>query len=404
MEVKPRRLPRWIIFLSILGNLFVAFLILGFFINSKADKRWSQARRKAQTLLEELPVFDGRRPILYGESLSGNAWVEYKVAFEKIQELEAKDLFETKAYRTQSESRAKVVLAIANRLGALQALSRGAHRAEATWEYQWEQGGNTTVPAWDSIATLLAVQRAYAWLELDAGETRKSCEALLDAAQLARDSFAGGSVTQADFALKWLDELSEDLRAFLVSDKVKPDDLGRLERGLRLLETSFPKLHDLLRREVVCGCFTLLAGPEGTTDPQHLQASYRIDAAEAIDLIERALTESEGCDELPWLDVAAKQNELALQMQGSSLVDLAYPEFRRKVVEAWRSRRAQYLLLRVGAHYLATGEAQPQPDPMGTTLQIKVEGRTLRAWSVGVDGVNDGGDPGKDFVLEVTRP
>src|SRR5207244_7171331 len=82
MQVKPRRVPRWIVFLSILGNLFVAFLILGFFINSKAEKRWSQARRKAQTLLEELPVFDGRRPILYGESLSGHAWDDYKVAFE----------------------------------------------------------------------------------------------------------------------------------------------------------------------------------------------------------------------------------------------------------------------------------------------------------------------------------
>ena len=404
MQEKPRRVPRWIIFLSILGNLFVAFLILGFFINSKAEKRWSEARRKAQTLLEELPVFDGHRPILYGESLSGNAWIDYKVAFEKIKELEAKELIESKAYRTDSKARTKVVLAIANRLTSLQALSRGAHRAEATWDYAWEQGGNTTVPPWDSIATLLSAQRAYAWLQLDAGETRKAAEALLDAAQLARDSFAGGSVTQADFALKWLDELSEDLHAFLVSKKVKVDDIGRLERGLRLLETSFPKLHDLLRREVVCGCFTLLAGPEGTTDPQHLQATYRLDAAETIDLIERALTESEGCDELPWLDVANKQNELAQAMQGSSLVDLAYPEFRLRVVEAWRSRRTQYLLLRIGAHFLATGEAQPQPDPMGTTLQIKVEGRSLRAWSVGVDGVNDGGDPGKDFVLELTRP
>jgi len=404
MDMKPKRPSRWILALAIVGALFSAFLLLGFFINRHAEKCWIQAQRKARTLLEELPIFDGRRPVLWGESESGNAWEDYWIALEKIRDLEEKELFENKSYRTDAEARTKVVLAIVKHQSALEALTRGAHRGTAAWIYEWEKGGATSVPPWELLATLLAVQRAFAWLQLDAGEAKKGAQALLDAAQLARDAFAGASVTQADFALRWLDGISDDVDAFLASKNAHPEDWGRLARGLRTFDESYPNLPMLLRHEGVCGCFTLLAGPEGAADPQHLQATYRIEAAAAIDLIERVLTQSEGCDELPWTEVAKKQVELAASTAQNSLMDSAYPEFRLKVVEAWRARRARYILLRLGAQYLATGDVPSLADPLGTTIQTKVEGRTLRAWSVGTDGTNDGGDPKKDLVLEVTRP
>jgi hypothetical protein len=80
-------------------------------------------------------------------------------------------------------------------------------------------------------------------------------------------------------------------------------------------------------------------------------------------------------------------------------------------LETNRLREARLVLLRVAVHFLRTGEAQPLPDPFGPKatgekifsdstrqtyrhtafLHVRSDARTLTAWSVGPNGVDDEG-------------
>jgi hypothetical protein len=89
----------------------------------------------------------------------------------------------------------------------------------------------------------------------------------------------------------------------------------------------------------------------------------------------------------------------------------------RQFPRDFRRRRAQLRLLQVAAQYGATGEIPKVADPFGQFLLYREEGRHLKVWSVGPDGVDDHGedkgmhswrlgpeDPtSRDFVLEMDK-
>jgi hypothetical protein len=74
-----------------------------------------------------------------------------------------------------------------------------------------------------------------------------------------------------------------------------------------------------------------------------------------------------------------------------------------------RGCRAHLRLLRIAARWKANGELQELEDPFGQKLLSSNAGGTLKVWSVGQDGVDDGGvgewspKKGKDVVLEARR-
>ncbi len=74
-------------------------------------------------------------------------------------------------------------------------------------------------------------------------------------------------------------------------------------------------------------------------------------------------------------------------------------------LETEREHLARLRLIRLAATWRATGQVPPVDDPFGDTLRWSVSAGTLRAWSVGSDGVDDGGSGdwtgGADLVLEV---
>jgi hypothetical protein len=74
------------------------------------------------------------------------------------------------------------------------------------------------------------------------------------------------------------------------------------------------------------------------------------------------------------------------------------------MLASFRERRAQLRLLRVAAHFRATGDLLESEDPFGGMLIHNVKEGRLKVWSRGRDAVDDGGSgAGKDIVLEVTR-
>ena len=76
-------------------------------------------------------------------------------------------------------------------------------------------------------------------------------------------------------------------------------------------------------------------------------------------------------------------------------------------------------MLRTAVRYRATGEILELEDPFGTRLRHSEKDGRLKIWSIGADGVDNGGDNGgwlkwtkppnrpasdvKDIVLEVPR-
>lgn len=74
-----------------------------------------------------------------------------------------------------------------------------------------------------------------------------------------------------------------------------------------------------------------------------------------------------------------------------------------------RERRAQLRLLRVAVHYRATGEILELDDPFGTGILYAQTTNHLRVWSIGADGMDDGGAgcwkprPTGDIVLDIDR-
>jgi hypothetical protein len=409
MKVEHPPFPRWAVKLAVVGVLFLVGMGSCVWFSQHVDQRWSQAQRQAKTMLEELPSFDGQRPVLWGDSEGGNAWDDYAVAVEGVKTLTDKDLLESRAYREKGEAHTKVVLAVGDQIKSINAVRKGAHRSAATWDYKWENGGDMDVPFWNQIHDLVEVEKAYIWMQLDVGETRKAVEAQLDALQLARDGYAGGTSTQAYYALQWLQRLSEGVFECIVCDKMKPGDLDLLDRGLQRFEASWPPLQDLVTREGICAVTELVRNPAyaGVGSWRH-GFSGRLTTAEAIDLVERALRDSAGCDDQPWPEVDNRQAEIEARADAAANAHFTatFSSLRFDVVRNWRKRRAQYRLLRVAAHYRATGEVLALPDPLGTTLQTKLTGRTLKVWSAGPgDQADDAAkEPDKDYTLEVTRP
>ncbi|HZE97282.1 MAG TPA: hypothetical protein VE981_09660 [Planctomycetota bacterium] len=74
-----------------------------------------------------------------------------------------------------------------------------------------------------------------------------------------------------------------------------------------------------------------------------------------------------------------------------------------------RDLLAQLRLLRVTTHYRRTGEQLVLPDSFGAQLMSAASGAGLKLWSIGADGVDNGGvgewrpKLGPDIVLEARR-
>ncbi|HEV3026715.1 MAG TPA: hypothetical protein VG457_04040, partial [Planctomycetota bacterium] len=66
-----------------------------------------------------------------------------------------------------------------------------------------------------------------------------------------------------------------------------------------------------------------------------------------------------------------------------------------------RAQRAQIRLLRTVAYYKATGKLLELEDPFGGQLHFAKSGRRLSFWSVGPNGLDDGGidDGSGDWTL-----
>lgn len=194
-----------------------------------------------------------------------------------------------------------------------------------------------------------------------------------------------------------------ELRAQLVSGRLDAECLGLLEKGLRTLDESFPSpdlSHFRWARRFAADARA--SRNEGFLIDFLSRDTYTTFSEVSLDAIEA------------WKGGWPEERQILRDLD----LDIATsfnPRTRHSLIgvegtgASFRTLRAQLRLLEVGARYLATAEALDREDPFGGRIRISVEAGTLKAWSAGPDGIDDGGSGkwehgGKDVVLELKRP
>jgi hypothetical protein len=269
----------------------------------------------------------------------------------------------------------------------------------------------------------------------DQGSGREAAELLLDALQFSEDA-AGSSPERFSWGVRYMDYPLDELRRLVLSGALAREDLSEVARELQLLDRHFPTARRYyLWLALATGQAFLESGSvenylcRGSNSRLIPSArrylfsqtwrygfSERITMADAFDLDLRAARLQALAVGKPWAEEWETTQRVRRDREQSDnpiIVSEDAPYTGRESKEPWdfiRERRTQLRLLAMAAHFRSTGEVLELEDPFGSKLFHETTAIHLKAWSVGPDGVNDGGDGGwthypggKDLVIEVDR-
>jgi hypothetical protein len=255
----------------------------------------------------------------------------------------------------------------------------------------------------------LAVLRARALL--NAGKPREAAGLLMDGAQFGRDRADDGPMITEMVGLSMVSIALDGVREVVVSEGADPEALEDLDHGLEALESAFPKHADCVRREQLGmgmtfageGASALLPGSSGML-PQ------KILFLNAFDRLQEAFDRYAKVSEGSWADCLGEGNRIEVEIQKSwnPILKIAVPA-QTSSERMVRERLSQLRLLRLATRYRRTGELLDLDDPFGAKLKSAASDAGVKFWSVGADGVDNGGagewkpKAGADIVLEARR-
>lgn len=403
---------------------------IALWVGRVAEQRWEAFLKRHAELRDEVRKQDGRRPVLKGEPLPGNAWDDYMPVLKpgalSVPRLDDWPDFGQPFPGKKEEALQKF------RSQAQPLLSRfvqGSRREIGDFPFRWEKGtdGATMGGIWEN-QLLVAMLIESRLLVLD-GRRLEAAELLLSFLQYSRDMASHSTLSLAAHAQQWTGLILDDLRALIAGPVLRDTDLREVERQLEVLDASYPKESPLWTNELFVMGYELQKPGGGTfggmqvprSDLWRYGYSTRIAAADAF---ARA-------DE--WRRIWSNlENGAWDPNRDPRLAPLVFPRnpyfnhAQNRLYYGYgssRSARTPLRLLRVAAHFRATGEWLPLDDPYGDKLCHQIDGNKLKAWSVGPDGKDDGGDvgsqvdwrkprpdvrvllqrPARDLVIEVTR-
>ncbi|SRR5579859_554137 len=394
--------------------LLLAWSIAALAVHYVAERRWAAMKADWQALLQEVRSRGQSRPPLHGEAIDGNAWDDYATALAEVRSLY--DLESQAAPRYLKEApqsnRKLVERVLARHPSMIESVRRAALRRQANLSLDWKEGA-LALPSRHGSATVapLAVCRARFFAE--EGRFADAAELLSETCRFAADV---DHVEDLELPL-------EELREMLRSRTLQGDDLSRLDRELELLDREYPRRgHRAALELVALGAQFLRTGRSITVqlvglraDPEDALWRYGFSAhlmkAEAFATIAAAVKQLQEADERPWAESRNLLRKLSAELAShpNPIIQTAPEEVLASDI-LHRGHRAQLRLLRLAAHFQATGEVLDLDDPFGGKLNRNLANDTLKAWSVGPEGMDHGGigsyhfDPEvKDIVLEVRR-
>lgn len=418
-----------LVIVALLIGLPLAAFSLYLLIKSAERRRWHEMRVWCEQVAQEARARDPRRPVLRGVPVEGNAWDDYHAALASLgastKDLHlAADYFYDRPKASVEKTRATVEL----HAGAFQALRRGVSRSFAERKVDWENPSDT-VPGKLNLFAILAGCKARFLME--DGRGREAMELLLDTAQYGEDAALNGTVIDGLMGIAVLSTVMEELKRFLAPGRLSREDCRELARVLELLDQGFPREADAYAIEPMStgfwylqkGSIRAILEQLGWTKPDAAPTwrygfSERLVIADAFSmdrLWSRRLAEAAG---KPWnearqiqadLDTDRRETKNPLVKVYSHIQETLSDRTDSVPRNAFRDCRAQLRLIRGVAAHRATGLIPHLVDPYGDKIRTSMTGTTLKLWSVGGDGVDDGGTgewdgrKGKDIILEVER-
>jgi hypothetical protein len=349
------------------------------------------------------------RPVLRGKAVPGNAWTSYGDAIRS-------DTLQPSAKVPQylegsggSTSLTELLGWASAASGPLVTLRAGTQRAEVRPTLDFNHRFTPRVDdlvdpsgAWrDGTRNLPLAAAVLARGLLDEGKGAQAAEMLLDLCQFGRDTFENGAWETERVGVWVLDLMARELRDAVKTRKLAPEVLLNIDRELAILEEGWPDGRPALRNHVLAfgrGCEQEAAegslwyqnGGQRSLHTWRFGYSSRLRAAATFLRADGWYRGLEGESLWAWPDPVL-----------SDALDNRFDYLKG-------APRTRLGLVRIAAHFRATGEVLSLRDPFGDRLKTALTADRLRVWSVGWNHADDGGngdwsERGKDVVLEVER-
>jgi hypothetical protein len=404
MVIKPRPVSTWKIIGVLLVTSFTCALGLWLWIRSVIDHTWAEMERKVYALQGEARSRSGVRPVVRGNPEPERAWKMYDDAIQASYGIRLLGDDETSFVDDE---------ALRAFAPALQMLRRGVQQSDGQRYRDWQHAETRKpVPRLAHLA-LGEVRRLT-----KSHQSRAGVELLLDVIQFCGDAGRNGSWEDTVEADRWRGVALTQLKDLILRSSLSGQDLSEVGRELESVEWALPRLRDVLLNSAMDQGFmvldvarrgTLLKDGDGKASWRFL-FSERILIASAFDSELECMRLLAEADEKPWSESYAVQvramsqfasiNNPILKRYAGWIANGAAP-----LLWVSRAQRAQIRLLRTVAHYKATGKVLELEDPFGGKLHFEKSGSRLSFWSVGPNGLDDGGvdDGSGDWALPQHR-
>jgi hypothetical protein len=402
-QSEPKRTPAWKIVGIVAGVIVLSIVALCVWATVAGNRKYERIREKSRARLAEVRNADGRRPVLRGTAESGNAWDDYEPAQAEVKKFGNAGRLGEIVERSPKADPEIAKAALAAHGAAIDLLRRGAGRAASKYPHGWEKGVNMPTPPLLAAMQLssLAVLKARAFV--DDGKPREAAGVLLDVCQYGRDFGADGTLISYMVGISILSNGFNEIREQLAAGTFDAAALGDLDRGLEILDGSFPDYgHTLINEALLFGGLLddSMTQGRGPARLLHADAVERIHESMAAAAKTESMSWSDAQKELQWIETEARKG-------WNPIASIAAPAL---VQQGSTSRlgRARLRAMRIAVHRGATSKELDLDDPFGGKMRTEDHEGVFRVWSVGKDGVDDGGTgdwktASKDVVLELKK-
>ncbi|MEE2888215.1 MAG: hypothetical protein VX951_12365 [Planctomycetota bacterium] len=410
-------LRRWI---ALLVGAVVALVALTWWRIESSWQEMSQAADRAQAKLESVSSL---RPVAWGKAAPGQVWDGYLEAEKALAATGLEDFVDSRGqdvegwFEMPRQAGAECWKSVDGLHSIFALMREAAHRRDAKPPVDWAKGfsgvWSTDVQIRTQMSRLLGLR---AWQLQERGDDVEAVRTVLDALQYARDqaefpvalASLVGTASLSMVAKRFFQTVDDDGKklpaAWSVQGLSRPalqvfrDGLANLDRPLAPLGRLVRAEAVLLAREVEA-----IDGSVGDgLSVAMMKNSWRFAFSQRWMCAEGVLHGLELGKEFPtaaswvtWRD-HLKTVEASKRVARNPVTLMVAVNYTRLAV----GRREGVVALRVLRMLVdaALGESREHADPFGTELQVReVDGET-HYWSVGSDGVGQGGDPKQDLV------
>lgn len=418
----PRISSGWIAALVVLAFL-LPFIALTYAIPVISERRWAETMTAARARMEVLNSRVMKRPVLRGEPEEGNAWTEYRKGEAQPKNWQDFNVVQQYLERGGEVRRETAQACLEQFLPMLEPIRRGARREDISRNIDWSTGNLPGFNGW-RVSTL-AICRARFLAEED--RSGEAVDLLLDVMQYCIDASQRSTWFNGLTAITAYQKCLHELKSLLGVGMLDPDRIRTISRALTAFDAQFPRCGEGFLNEAMQRTFRVSA--LGSVDAVLQEYSIkdnmvrswryafleRLLLAKFVELQQRAAERLAAGDGASWSEARKCQAEACVLLTTTSnpLVQLVWdPKSKLDYTPFLRTFReilAQTRLLRMALHHRTEGLLLALDDPFGVRLQFCRQGHVLKLWSVGGDGVDDGGfgdwstKGSRDIVLELRR-